>query len=144
MIGGEKEDVVAEAVEGTNLQAYTNDNVEDPTCFDNYQSWPRSTTKNTSAHWNMNKFPAIGASTSRPKTYEQFLDVNGDGLVDHLFSEWRYHNYGGTHVIDTQEKTCVTLNTGTGWETEYKCLSIKESDGAGGYEKAYYGDCAQL
>jgi hypothetical protein len=108
-------------------------------CFDPYQSWSNSSTYKSTADWNMRfmpnalpyhhpgpyggKTPVIG-TTSR--LFEQFIDLNGDGLVDYIYS------YRSQNQVPAS-RDCVNLNTGTGWENVYRCAK----SGA-----TYYGDCA--
>lgn len=58
---------------------------------------------------------------------EHFYDVNGDGLVDYVYS-----NRGGTAI-----SSCVYLNTGKGWERVFKCYASYSSS-----IWTYKGDCA--
>ncbi|WP_408030158.1 hypothetical protein [Tenacibaculum xiamenense] len=162
LIGGEKEEVVVEGAEGTSLQNATG--VVDPGCMDNYHEWPRSTTRKESASWSLNNFPVLG-NTQRADVKNQFLDINGDGLVDYFYFDRRrsllnsrevyYQNgYRRTRLsqpsfVSTGESACVLLNTGDGWDIAYRCKTAAEylpenDDNIEVVEKVYYGDCAQL
>jgi hypothetical protein len=55
-----------------------------------------------------------------------FVDVNGDGLIDMLYSRMLYDGLSATQF--------VALNTGSGWEYVYVCRRNSQ-----GY---YYGDCS--
>lgn len=125
----------------TALAAYPNDEVG---CFYNYQSWTSSSTYDNTNNWDLKFIPSISferapnypeyAEDTKANYIEQFLDINGDGLVDYLYS---FHGREYDNKTYWAIRDCVMLNTGTGWEVVHKCVGNYDS----GY--TYYGDCAQ-
>lgn len=110
-------------------------------CFDNFRNWAQtSQTYDPNQNWSLafvTGYSYVNAQGSQFGQWyrmfgnptQHFIDVNGDGLVDYLYS---FHGSaigeGGIGIKD-----CVALNTGTGWNIAYKC--VQEGND-------YYGDCA--
>lgn len=116
---------------------YVHQNVPNPTCFDNYESWTSSDTFKADAPWStafmathpMN--PNSGNTSYGDYYYFDFnTDLNGDGLPDYIYA---YHNYSSSYNIN-YTIDCVYLSNGQGWDLAYRC--IVKSDGT------FYGDCA--
>ena len=62
------------------------------------------------------------------------MDLNGDGLSDYL-----YHSlYQASLPMDL--KSCVHLNTGSGWNRAYKCYGKNPTGQPNDW--TFYGDCA--
>jgi hypothetical protein len=58
-----------------------------------------------------------------------FIDLNGDGLIDHANSSTGF---------GTRYSTCIDLNNGHGWDRVYTCYGINN----GNNTWTFYGDCA--
>ena len=61
-----------------------------PSCVDNYTTWgQQSYTPKTNNAWDLYFIPAgkfSSGSSHTPKIVENFMDLNGDGLPDYLYS----------------------------------------------------------
>lgn len=103
-------------------------------CLEPHQGWTNSTTLRTDAPWSLHFIPGGKyyfmdngmVPGTKPKIFEQFTDLNGDGMADFVFS---FHQQASSPAV----RNCVYLNTGAGWQNVYKCVKM---DGR------YYGDCA--
>lgn len=109
-----------------------------PSCLDNYEDWPQSDTKNEDAAWSLGDIPLFPAGISDTWVFDdamrQFIDLNGDGLLDFLY----YLKYReSTHSLNNSYE-CVLLNNGQGWDIAYRCVGVWSS--GNGFK--YYGDCA--
>ena len=125
-----------ENVSGLSLQSVYWDN---PTCVSDWDTWENSGTRKTNISWDTNKFPANNIDGD--KNRRNFIDMNGDGLLDFLYYYTYAHQYNG-HFMHANS-SCVLLNNGEGWDTAYRCVSNrKEIDGV--YHTWYYGDCADM
>lgn len=112
-----------------------------PTCVDNYQSWPNSSTFKTDVPWSTAMVPPWGGTLNQPqngaitKIVNDFQrDINGDGIADFVYVE-RNTNviYNGNVMRD-----CVYLSNGAGWEKVYQCVATQTNP------PRFYGDCAQV
>ena len=101
---------------GAQAAALVAGNAPRPICTNDLGSGPTSTTYKQS-EWDSIFVVESGG---------HFVDVNGDGLVDYVYT----NNIGGV-------SGCVYLNTGDGWERVFKC---KGSSSSGTW--TYRGDCA--
>lgn len=100
-------------------------------CFWNYQSWAKSTTLKMDAPWSTLDIKSSPPWNNAGPVTNQFLDVNGDGLLDHIYSSY-LNGYGEIYINE-----CLLLNTGRGWTPGFKCVgeTINGID-------TFYGDCA--
>jgi hypothetical protein len=105
--------------------------MENPQCLDNYTSWPQSSTFSAGGPWSTE---LIFSGNYSHEITNQFTDLNGDGLIDHIF----LRNAGQLYSTN-RTSACVLLNNGNGWDLAYRCVATANSSGA-----TYYGDCAQL
>ena len=69
---------------------------------------------------------------------DQFLDINGDGLLDYIYF---LKMYQGVTVNSNLEGSCIILNNGNGWDIAYKCVALGPVVDDG-YKPLFYGDCA--
>lgn len=99
-------------------------------CFDNFQSWPSSDTYKQ-VDWDLSITGYIGSSYYPA---HNFVDVNGDGLIDYFF----IRDDVGTIPI---RKQCLYINNGSGWERVFKCYSQFNSSTD---VWTHYGDCADV
>lgn len=133
-----------------NLMAAQDHKIPVDSCIDNYKSkWKKSNTYDSSSDWNMlfmARKPHYGGSADQRSLFEkeQFIDLNGDGLVDYLYSDRHYY---GASTFTSQDLVCVYLNNGSGFDEVFKCVieAADVNDGKGGtvYKHIYYGDCAK-
>ncbi|CAM1364356.1 hypothetical protein [Tenacibaculum xiamenense] len=166
LIGGEKDEVVVEeenkALSGITLQSSFNNSIN-PTCLDNWEAFPSSNIENKNAPWSLTSMP-YHYSNSQLSTMRQFVDINGDGLLDIIYNRQGYgigqnreyylqHGKERVRTVQTGQtytsnNSCVMLNNGTGWDVVYRCKSVWNfKDRVGDLEEGevkYYGDCAQL
>lgn len=114
---------------------------ENEHCVDDYLSWPTSTTRKD-APWSLNNIPGSYRHLHMGNGYykeedesaiRQFLDINGDSLVDFIYHYSKPMAYGG--VNNNSSASCTMLNNGSGWDIVYQCVF---KDGS------YYGDCADI
>lgn len=109
-----------------------------PSCLDNYGTWPQSDTRNTGAPWSLGDFTIFPAGTfvNFPRDYglRQFIDLNGDGLLDFVYYVKSLHN----DLSANNSSECVLLNNGQGWDIAYRCVVTR----SGQQGVTYYGDCA--
>jgi hypothetical protein len=103
-------------------------------CFYNYNSWPNSNNLKIDAPWSTLSIVSNPAFNNASPRTSQFLDVNGDGLVDFIHSEY-FEAYNQLYVNE-----CLLLNNGQGWSPAYRCKTETEASGL----FRFYGDCAQL
>lgn len=112
-----------------------------PRCTDNYTTWNNSLTYNPNAQWSTN-FMIInyinGTTTQIANIFNQ--DINGDGLVDYLYSGTSSQSTCGTQKYYRTD-SCVYLNNGKGWTPAYRCV-VSCNQLSGSYEVRFYGDCA--
>ena len=113
-----------------------NYNSERRSCVDNYTVWPTSNTKKANVDWNLEFIPFENYYDQGGKRREQFLDLNGDGVLDYLYA----HKYNNSAYSIAEE--CVYLGTGSGWNKAYECRSQERRYSS--EPVTYYGDCAQL
>ena len=59
--------------------------------------------------------------------FTSFVDVNGDGLADYVYSQSSISN----------RNSCTYINTGTGWNLAFRCIAT-QSQGIWTFK----GDCA--
>ncbi len=116
-----------------------------PHCLRNSETWDTSNVFKEDADWSMHLIPKVGNS-SYNIIMDQFIDLNGDGLVDYFYnSNMNYTSYqSGTHnqIADyTRLATCIMLNTGSGWEIAYRCVTGFDEDTL---QPFYRGDCADM
>ncbi len=149
------------------LTALQPNGVVNPNCLDNYENWPSSQHKKNNANWDLDFL----IPTQPNLELNQFMDVNGDGLLDYLYilnsqsvSEYKYSSGMGSYSytryfvdgVEIQDQkwhsqqACVYLNNGSGWDLAYRCMMKNElirSEWVGNtaytdYEPMFYGDCA--
>lgn len=112
-----------------------------PSCLANHETWNSSYTFNSNAIWNPLTQPR---GTSGVSSIDQYFDINGDGLIDHIYQvamDSAFYGTNGLAAYYTGIDSCVMLNTGSGWEIAYRCKSIMDMDT---YSPIYYGDCADM
>jgi len=114
--------------------------VVNPSCLDNYETWPTSTTLKQDADWSVAKFATLN-NTGLPLI--RFTDVNGDGLVDYLYHNARVYSHWSLPNPVNLLDGCLLLNNGSGWDNTYRCHTVIETVNDVGHAK-FYGDCAQL
>ncbi|MBN2086859.1 hypothetical protein JW758_00785 [Candidatus Peregrinibacteria bacterium] len=117
-----------------------------PSCMDNYESWTHSNTFEEDAPWNLDfiaRGEIIGSMDNN--VTEQFLDLNGDGLMDYIYDLRWYYKYS-TQTEYTKDRTCVYLNNGNGFDVAYKCYAdiYYVENGQPSNNKDFYGDCAAV
>ncbi len=91
---------------------------EGVTCLRGYETWPTSDTRKTDADWSPYEF--VAHSSTIPALGSRLIDLNGDGLLDYLYSyntDYSYTLSGVPHYF-TSESSCVMINTGKGWEVK--------------------------
>lgn len=108
-------------------------NVKDPSCLDNYQSWPSSTTFKSDAPWSVSFAWAPETSYSYFNNFEH--DINGDGLADYVYF---YRALSIAPYGAYAHKACVYLSNGSGWTKAYQCYVSHGTN-----PPVFYGDCAQ-
>lgn len=91
-------------------------------CTSDYLEWPSSDTYKKSDEW-----PVENVYLPVNTISDQYIDLNGDGLVDRLVG---YRPSGG--LIN-----CVYLNNGRGWDLVHKCYGKANNN-----IWTFYGDCA--
>lgn len=132
---------LATALEGLLVQSkqpamsqtmWANWGVKNPTCLDNYGTWKKSNVYTNKAKWNVDFIPHTGvtSNTSTQPSKDSFVELNGDGLPDYIYTERTNTPYNSTKYGGS----CVYLNNGSGFDLAYKCYAGTSSD--------YYGDCA--
>jgi hypothetical protein len=150
------------------IGGYQPNSIANPTCLDNYESWPSSSHEKNNVSWSTDFMPPISTQYSvGTMDYQQFMDINGDGLLDYIYVfnkgdtllqySVNYSNYVGTTYtrvyvdgVEVQDKkwryksSCVYLNNGHGWNPAYRCMVIARSIGENKYEPVFYGDCADV
>ena len=110
-------------------------NSPDPSCVDNYRSWPASDRFRADAQWSLDQFPAYPIGDAiQAGIIRQFLDINGDGLQDYI-----YLNKVPVENVN-QFEGCVLMNNGAGWTTAYKCLVNRDPERNNAW--MFFGDCA--
>lgn len=123
---------------------YSSD-VINPDCLDGFLSWPKSQVRKNNADWDTLLIPKPDYAhyTLEPR---QFLDLNGDGLIDYLYQKKTLRSYDNGSEIEAVNRTqaCVLLNNGSGWNIAFQCVSQAETQPDGSRPHTYYGDCAQL
>ena len=113
--------------------------VSNPSCFDNYMTWNNSATFNANSNWSTAFLPPLKVGEfghQQTESYNQFLDVNGDGLNDFLFRQATFIPLNNGKYANVGFD-CLYLNKGNGWEKAYRCVTNQDAVGA-----RYYGDCA--
>lgn len=87
--------------------------------------------------WDISFVQSIITGTTRTTVpIDQFIDLNGDGLMDYLFS------YQSSSSSSDSGYSCVALNNGAGFTVVHRCrYSITYSSSAIASQD-YYGDCA--
>lgn len=109
-----------------------------PDCTDNYDTWNNSTTYNENYPWSLD-FISSGNFPANPKRIEQFIDLNGDGLLDYMmFEGMKYNSFENPQHYNALT-SCVYLNNGSGWEKASQC-HIRYDNAI--QQILYYGDCA--
>ncbi len=118
-------------------------------CFHDYTIWDSSYNYDPDGKdWNFkfmtnntqSNIPSVGYVDLQPVNFlQQFLDLNGDGLPDYIYS-LHGKNQGpqggaGEYVI----RDCIALNTGSGFDIAYKCVYDLDANGT---TRKYHGDCA--
>jgi hypothetical protein len=111
-----------------------------PSFFEDFATWYSSSKRKT----NNTLGDVVSAMNTTKTTFsdiveagEQFVDINGDGLLDFLY-------YGKASFGNpwTDEKSAVFINKGNfSFDPIYKCV-IYSPDGPN-YPATWYGDCAQ-
>ena len=141
---------------------YAKNEIVNPNCLDNYTSLPRST-KFKDAPWSTFFIESTGGKTIRGGVNDRFIDLNGDGLLDYIYTIRSYKpicfNSSSRWVDCSKEnsqfyyntiKDCVYLNNGNGWDLVYRCVSDVSPKNdvpngeISGYVFYYYGDCADI
>jgi hypothetical protein len=129
------------STETTGIQMQYASGVSNPTCLDNYQSWPNSLVRKTGVAWDPTNLP-VPEYPHYTQIHRSFLDLNGDGLVDYIHHDGKHSLYSGQYNYNNI-KSCVMLNNGSGWDTAFRCVS-QVSGSTGNYNIRYYGDCADI
>ena len=81
---------------------------------------------------------------NEPRHYSsinQFIDLNGDGLVDYVNAYTKNNKTDYTDGSYTYHG-CVFLNTGHGFEQVHACDATIYKNGYGDLEQSFNGDCA--
>jgi hypothetical protein len=130
-------------------------NIPNPTCLDNVMDLPHSGTYNPNNPWNPSFMPMEQQLTSPEewpnnpannpeKRREQFIDLNGDGLLDYLYVFHEYSRNGAHQIHRRKNQECVYLNNGQGWDLAYRCKAdvVIPFDPEQEITQDYYGDCA--
>ncbi len=129
-----------------NVQLQSGFGFIEPNCLQDITTLPKSRYKKDS-DWDISKLPVPTNSSSSEKQHN-FLDLNGDGLLDVLY--YKAKTGGTPNYIKSQDDsstgnyywaydTCVMLNNGAGWDVVYRC-SVYDSS----YKVWFYGDCADI
>ena len=109
---------------------YSSSGTDVPGCLDNFASFPTSTNFNYNAPWSTVNFNLGTSGTEGSQLLtNQFVDINGDGLNDHVYRK------GYLSAGKRREESCVLLNNGSGWDIVYRCFATNGT---------FYGDCAQI
>jgi len=108
--------------------ASTGSGILNPTCVDNFTSWPNSTTFKANVPWSTAMVGEYVQNSTYTNNFEH--DINGDGLPDFMYV---FHQSGATYTTMTD---CVYLSNGAGWTKAYQCVATTTP--------RFYGDCAQL
>ena len=111
-----------------------------------FESWDQSYYRKVDSNWNLSDFPTT--ANYQPYEQKQFLDINGDGLLDYIYM-YKYFSYNAGDMLDgdsnvyniNNEESCILLNNGHGWDIVYKC-KVRQFDDNGIKHVKYYGDCA--
>ena len=132
-----------------NLETYHS---HDPfECFDDIASYPWSTNYKEDVQWQIDFIPrgitryedgSTSTYAEKNQPYSQFLDINGDGLLDYLYVD-SYEYYGPGIQVNYPKKylrSCVMINTGTNWERAYVCKATINYTG----NDHFQGDCAEV
>ena len=90
--------------------------------------WNDALSMTTSAYYIENDWAAEFINSN--SKYENFIDLNGDGLLDYLYS-----NNGGSSI-----SSCIYLNTGSGWERVHVCYGWLSNPSLETW--SFKGDCA--
>jgi hypothetical protein len=116
--------------------------------MNNWQNWPSSyRLKYFDGGWIM-PFDFYDLQPNRPSNYGNeparapvFTDINGDGLVDMLFSSTTdtFIQSGSSTISSIGMQQYIALNNGKHFELVYKCRYGSDSQGS---SYKYYGDCA--
>ncbi len=106
-----------------------------PTCLENWDTWPNSFNKKEDTNWAMDKF--VGGFYNSYTATTQFLDINGDGLLDYMY----FKTYSDSYGRYNNHFACLMLNNGHGWDIGHRCVA--SFDSAAGQMK-YRGDCADM
>jgi len=121
------------------LAYFSNNNMKNPECLDNYESWKSSkrfkadapwSTAFMEGHFHNTTVQISGHWTSyRDKYYFNNFDrdLNGDGLPDYVYV---YHAPSNDFIYT---RDCVYLSNGRGWDLAYRCVTDSGK---------FYGDCA--
>lgn len=97
----------------------------DPSYFFNITNWPTSTTPKQNDYMK-HVLSFVDAGSGSAILGSQFVDINGDGLLDYLFSQWP----NNSTILGV-----IFLNNGSNnFTVGYKCAY---------YAPNWYGDCAQ-
>ncbi len=111
-------------------------------------SWCNETPPSTpsSFHYKENADWDTSLMAKLPSGYiaNNFMDLNGDGLLDYIWYEKRpslsYTTIDGKGI--RVQSGCVALNNGRGWDLVYKCIVSSKRNDAGDIYAYFYGDCA--
>ena len=128
------EGLLIQTKQPTMSQTIATNGAANPTCLDNFTTWKTSGTYKNNAKWNVDFMPFNNPGANMPGivSRESFVDLNGDGLADYLFTE--RSPYLGNGAI--MGGSCVYLNNGSGFNLAYKCYVDGSST------NKYHGDCA--
>lgn len=110
--------------------------------FRDWATWPYSHTLKQDAAWSTLLMPARtwnAQNSIGEMPLRQFIDLNGDGMLDFIFSDG-VMNIGGTWEI-YELKSVVLLNNGHGWDIAFKCIA--QADNKVPANSEFRGDCAQ-
>ncbi len=130
---------VGEKVSVPVAEAAINANAKSPTCLDNYESWPSSTTRKQNVNWDVGFIDTTGLNTAYATINNLGQDLNGDGLADYMYHKKSVASASPAicKTYYTQEESCVYLNNGHGWEKAFRCIAVCGTTGV-----KFYGDCA--
>lgn len=140
-VGNNEDTEISTGGDGIGLQEFGG-YVDNPSCLDGYLSWPTSNTFKNDAPWSTHlMYGGVGSQQGDAHKINTFLDVNGDGLNDYIYSKKYLVNVrvNGVYTRYNTGGSCVLLNNGSGWDIAYKCMAKHSSTGF-----IYYGDCADL
>lgn len=117
--------------------------MEFPGCLDNYEAWPTSNKPKQGQIWDLSVFNQQPAY--HQNVVEQFIDMNGDGLLDYIYMDRGTHPTYLPGKRFRQFSGCLLTNNGSGHDVSFRCVVRRAYDSrTRKYNVNYYGDCADL